>query len=408
MRNVWILNHYAQEPGGAGGTRHYHLAKNLSSYGWNASIVAASVEHQSGRQRLSVGEKSRLDHYNDIPFLWLKTSEYQGNGTARMRNMLEYTLGVLKPGALSALAKPDVIIGSSVHPFAAAAGAILGWRYKVPFIFEVRDLWPQTLIDMGRLRDKSLTARALRLLEKWLYKKARRIVVLLPKASEYIAPMGIDTKKVVWIPNGVDLEDFPTPPEKPASQAFTVMYFGAHGPANGLDNVLRAQQLLEADAVTAHVRLRIIGSGPCKSDLIALAQQLGLQHVTFEDPVPKRQIPVLAADADAFVFNLIDAPVFKFGISSNKLYDFMAGSRPILFCCEAGNNPVRDAGAGITVRPGDPQALAAATREVMAMSREERLVMGEAGRRYVETQHGFDKLAGTLAECLNVCCEQRR
>ncbi|MEE1867164.1 glycosyltransferase family 4 protein [Pseudomonas auratipiscis] len=407
MKNVWILNHYAQEPGGAGGTRHYHLAKSLRAYGWKASIIAASVEHQSGRQRLAVAEKSRLDHYNGIPFLWLRTTEYEGNGAARMRNMLEYSLSVLKPGALAALDKPDVIIGSSVHPFAAAAGAILGWRHKVPFVFEVRDLWPQTLIDMGRLRDKSLTARALRVLEKWLYKRAKRIVVLLPKASEYITPMGIDAEKVVWIPNGVDLEDFPKPAERPVSEKFTVMYFGAHGPANGLDNVLKAQKLLETDPATAHVSLRIIGNGPCKNDLIALAEQLGLQKVSFENAVPKREIPGLAAEADAFVFNLIDAPVFKFGISSNKLFDFMAGARPILFCCDAGNNPVEDAGAGLTVSPGNPEALAEATREVIAMSREKRLAMGEAGRRYVETQHGFDKLAGSLADCLNVCCERR-
>ncbi|EPJ96715.1 MULTISPECIES: glycosyltransferase family 4 protein [Pseudomonas] len=408
MKNVWILNHYAQEPGGAGGTRHYQLAKNLPAHGWRASIIAASVEHQSGRQRLEVSQASRLDEYAGIPFLWLKTSEYKGNGTARMRNMLEYSWQVVRPGRLSALNKPDVIIGSSVHPFAAAAGAMLAWRYKVPFVFEVRDLWPETLIDMGRLERKSIIARSLRVLEKWLYKRAKRIVVLLPKAHEYIVPMGIDPKKIVWIPNGVDLEDFPRPEEKAVGDEFTLMYFGAHGSANGLDNVLRAQKIIEADPEMSHVKLRIIGNGPCKVDLLNLSSELGLRRVSFEDPVPKRQIPALAAEADAFVFNLINAPVFKYGISSNKLFDFMAGQRPVLFCCDAGNNPIEDSGAGYTVEPGNPKALAEAIVRVSRLSSAERVKMGRAGRHYVEIEHGFDKLARNLAQCLDEACEPTR
>lgn len=405
MKNVWILNHYAQEPGGAGGTRHYQLAKNLPAYGWEASIVAASLEYQSGRQRLAISESARLDQYGGIPFLWLKTSEYEGNGTARMRNMLEYTWQVVKPGKLTALKKPDVIIGSSVHPFAAVAGAVLAWRYRVPFVFEVRDLWPETLIDMGRLERNSMIARTLRVLEKWLYKRAKRIVVLLPKAHEYIVPMGIDAKKIAWIPNGVDLQDFPRPEDKVGGEEFTLMYFGAHGSANGLDNVLRAQHIIEETPEMSHVRLRIIGNGPCKTELIALAEELGLKRVSFEDPVPKREIPALAAQADAFVFNLINAPVFKYGISSNKLFDFMAGQRPVLFCCDAGNNPIEDSGSGYTVEPGNPKALADAVARLSSLTSAERAAMGNAGRHYVEVEHGFDKLAGSLARCLNEACE---
>ncbi|MCL8308506.1 MULTISPECIES: glycosyltransferase family 4 protein [Pseudomonas putida group] len=408
MKNVWILNHYAQEPGAAGGTRHYQLAKNLPVHGWEASIIAASVEHQSGRQRLADSETARLDQHSGVPFLWLKTSEYKGNGTARMRNMLEYTWQVIKPGRLASLKKPDVIIGSSVHPFAAAAGAVLAWRHKVPFVFEVRDLWPETLIDMGRLERNSSTARLLRVLEKWLYKRAKRIVVLLPKAHEYIVPMGIDPKKIAWIPNGVDLQDFPRPAEKVTENEFTLMYFGAHGPANGLDNVLRAQQIIEQRPEMSSVRLRIIGNGPCKAELIALAETLGLKHVSFEDPIPKREIPALAGQADAFVFNLINAPVFKYGISSNKLFDFMAGQRPVLFCCDAGNNPIEDSGAGYTVQPGNPEALADAVAKLSRITSAERAAMGHAGRHYVEIEHGFDKLAGSLARCLNEACESSK
>ena len=401
MKNVWILNHYAQEPGGAGGTRHYSLAQHLQSYGWQASVIAASVELNTGRQRLLTGEPKRLDHFGEIPFLWLRTPQHQGNGGGRMANMLAYAVRVLMPGSTRELDRPDVVVGSSVHPFAAAAGAILARRFRVPFVFEVRDLWPQTLVDLGRLRPESMVTRGLRALEKWLYQCADRIVVLLPRAVDYIEPLGISPQKIVWVPNGVELNGYPELAPPPASDTFTLMYFGAHGQANGLSNVLKAMAELQQRPDRRHLRLRLIGDGPLKPELICLAQQLDLHNVEFEAPVPKQQIPALAAKADAFVFNLIDTPVFKFGISSNKLFDYLAGARPIIFSCESSNNPVEEAQAGITVPPDNPAALAEAISTLAAMSRDERAAMGHAGRVYVEKHHNYDALAERFAAMLD-------
>ena len=139
-----------------------------------------------------------------------------------------------------------------------------------------------------------------------------------------------------------------------------------------------------------------------------MAEELQLRNVEFADPVPKREIPGVAAEADAFVFNLIDAPVFKYGISSNKLFDFLAGARPIIFCCKSSNNPVADAHAGITVPPGDPTALSQAIATLAAMPAGERTEMGRAGRAYVEQNHGFDSLAARFAGMLNELVSERR
>lgn len=409
MKNVWILNHYAQEPGGAGGTRHFHLAEHLQTYGWQATVIAASVEHQSGHQRLAPGEMQRCDHFNGVPFLWVRTPEYQGNGGGRVHNMLAYTWTVLRRRTTAKLPPPDVVIGSSVHPFAAVAGALLARRFKVPFIFEVRDLWPQTLVDMGRLREGALITGVLRKLEQWLYRRAARTVVLLPLAWEYITPLGIPKDHVVWIPNGVDLSLFPrsTTANTADSDRFTLMYFGAHGQANGLDNVLRAMKHVQERADGRHIRLRMIGDGPLKPSLMAQAVEMGLDNVSFEPPVPKSQIPALAAQADAFVFNLIDAPVFRYGISSNKLFDFMAAERPVVFSCDSTNNPINEATAGLTVKPGQPEALADAIFNIAATPLTERQIMGRAGREYVEQNHGFQQLSGRLAAVLDDVCAGR-
>ncbi|MDZ3831683.1 MAG: hypothetical protein U0S50_07685 [Sphingopyxis sp.] len=125
-----------------------------------------------------------------------------------------------------------------------------------------------------------------------------------------------------------------------------------------------------------------------------------LPHISFEDPVLKEEIPALAVEADAFIFNLIDAPVFNYGISSNKLFDFMAAGRPILFACNASNNPVEDAQAGDTVPPSHPQQLAAAMINMSQMPRGERDQMDRNGRSYVENHYGFRVLAERLVNIL--------
>ena len=405
-RTAWILNHYAQEPGGPGGTRHYGLARHLKASGWNSFIIAAGTELNTGRQRLAADERFRLEHFDGVPFLWIRTPPYQGNGGGRLKNMLAYSLRSLLPRTTRSLPRPDVVIGSSVHPFAAAAGLLIARRFKVPFVFEVRDLWPQTLIDLGRISENGISARLMRRLELWLYRNAAKIVVLLPLAHEYITPLGIPRQRIAYIPNGVEMGVTPGPP-KPSTH-FTLMYFGAHGQANGLEPVLHAMKLLQDNSITGNVRLRLVGDGPSKLRLVSLATELALTNVSFEPPIAKDAIPTLAAEADAFIFNLIDAPVFRYGISSNKLFDFMAASRPTLFCCNAGNNPVAEAGAGMTVLPNDPHALSEAILELTSLASEDRARIGCAGRAFVEANHSYKSLAQRLALVLDevVGCAQ--
>jgi glycosyltransferase involved in cell wall biosynthesis len=404
MKQVWVLNHYAQEPSGVGGTRHFHLADHLRAFDWQATIIAGSVELQSGRQRLESGETIRLENFSGIPFLWVRTPKYTGNGVGRMLNMLGYTWMVLRPSTTKTLHPPDVIIGSSVHPFAAAAGALLARRFKVPFVFEVRDLWPQTLIDMGTLAEDSFITWLLRQLEQWLYRRAAKIVVLLPLAWKYITQIGIPKERVVWIPNGVDLSLFPRidPELHCESETFTLMYFGAHGQANGLDNILAAMKLVLKHSDGQCVHLRMIGDGPLKSELVDYALDHGLTNVSFETSVPKNQIPKLAAQADAFVISVVNLPgLYRFGISMNKLFDYLAASRPVIIAADSANNPVAEANAGLTVPPENPEALANAILKMASLPASERMRLGISGRTHVEENYGFQRLAAKLAAVLN-------
>jgi glycosyltransferase involved in cell wall biosynthesis len=408
MKTVWILNHYAQEPGGPGGTRHYSLAKNMLRHGWQGAIIAASVELNTGRQRLAKSDCSKLCQHDGVDFLWIRTPTHQGNDNGRISNMLSYTLRALMPRTTCLLPSPDVIIGSSVHPFAAWAGAILAKRFRVPFVFEVRDLWPQTLVDMGRLKPGSFQTKALRALEKWLYRKADRVIVLLPRAVDYISALGIDVGKIEWIPNGVELDGYRRPTPAPIQKKFTLMYFGAHGIANGLDCLVKAMALVRKKAGGDRICLRLVGDGPQKKWLVNFANEQRLDNVQFEEPVPKHLIPALAQEADCFVFNLIDAPVFKYGISSNKLFDFMAAARPIIFCCRSSNNPVMEAAAGPTVPPGNEQALAEAILHLAQTPADELARMGMSARDYVERLHSYSSLSERFAKMLNNLIQNKK
>ncbi|PMR70726.1 glycosyltransferase family 4 protein [Halomonas heilongjiangensis] len=418
MRHVWILNHYAKHPEVAGGARHFQLARHLPAYGWQATLIAASVDHPSGHQRLGDGEQTRLESCDGVPFLWLRTSSYRGNGGGRMKSMLEYALQAIRPARLAGLERPDLIIGSSVHPFAALAGWWLARRHGVPFVFEVRDLWPQTLVDMGRLREGSPMTRAMRTLETFLYRRARRVLTLLPRARDYIVPRGVPAERVVWLSNGVDLADYPapSPPSVPTQEMpLTLMYFGGHGEANGLEVLIeamgRVREACERDGRGLPVQLRLIGEGPAKEALQRQATGLGLdgRWVRFEPPVPKREIPILAQQADAFVITVRDLPrLYRFGISMNKLFDYMAAARPVIIASGAVNDPVADAGAGISVPPEDPAALAEAILALAALSPEERAALGRAGREHMEAAYDYRILAGRLAGVMNDVMEEVR
>jgi glycosyltransferase involved in cell wall biosynthesis len=409
MKTVWILNHYSELPSGTSGSRHYYLAKYLRNNGWNAVLIGASTIHPSGRQRVGFNNSAPRECYNNVDYLWLKTPKYSGR-ISRIINMITYSYRALLPKSTADLDRPDIIIGSSVHPLAAISACFLARRHKVPFVFEVRDLWPQTLIDMGAIGGNGIIARSMRWVEKYLYKNSSRVLTLMPNAVDYIVQYGISREKVDWLPNGADLSSFPQKFEcaGDVTETFVFMYFGAHGKANGLDVVINAYKLLLDGYAKAGrkivCKLRLIGDGPLKSVLIEMATDLGLDSslISFEEPVAKEYIPRLAKEADVFIISVLDLPdLYKYGISMNKIFDYMAAGRPILIASGAANNPVIHANSGISVLPERVDLMAEGMRSFIAMPKSERLEMGAAGRKNIEEVYDYKVIGAKLARILD-------
>jgi glycosyltransferase involved in cell wall biosynthesis len=280
---------------------------------------------------------------------------------------------------------------------------------RARFIFEIRDLWPQTLVDMNVLGEHSVAARVLWWLEALLVRRAELVLSVLPGIHDYLRRRDLPTEKVVYLPNAVHLAS--TPPTSIPSAlreqferwrregAFIATYAGSHGAANALETLLDGADRLQRAG--SNVRVAMVGDGPEKERLVADARRRALENIVFFDPIPKTAIPDLLIHSDAGIFHLAEVDVFRYGISSNKLFDYLASGRPVVFACRSGNDPVAEAGAGISIPPRDPDALARSLDWLASLSAKERLEMGRRGRGYVEKHHDIDALGDRLAQLVS-------
>ncbi|RAG85765.1 glycosyltransferase WbuB [Streptacidiphilus pinicola] len=414
---IWIFNHYAAPPDSAAGTRHYDLGRVLAAAGHEVTVFASSFSHFTRREeRLAPGQRRAVRNVDGVRFVWVRTVPYACNGIRRILNMGSYAARVLP--AQQDLDRPDVIVGSCVHPAAVLAAWVAARRRGSRFVVEVRDLWPQTLIDMGRLRAGGLPARILRLVETFCYRRASAVICLLPAAGGYLRSRGVPPDRIHYVPNGISDTRAPADGE-PATAGGSVDhgpqvtdlitrirglraggcliagYVGSHGPANALDTVVAAAARLRA-AGAPRIATVLVGDGPEKVACRRLADELGLDNVVFWPPVPKSAVPAVLAELDVALFCLRDVAVFRYGLSSNKLFDYLASGKPVLFASNAPGGPVRESGGGVCVPAESPAALAEALTALARMSEEERRQMGGRGRAWVYRHHGTTALAAAF------------
>jgi glycosyltransferase involved in cell wall biosynthesis len=401
--NIWIVNQYAIPPTQAGITRHFSLAAELKQQGHDLTLIASSFDHVRRKEtRLSPDETWRIETIEGIRFLWLRTPPYESNSARRVWNMLVFAWHVWRRRGVRELALPDVVVGSSPHLFGALGAWRLARSLGVPFVLEIRDLWPEALVQWSGVRASHPVVRVLALIERTLYRNATRIITLWRHSPSYIADRGGDPDNIVWISNGVSVDAMqPQPPRDDSSVPFTLMYLGSHSVTNPLHTVLEAAALLRAEGYGDKVRFRLLGDGPNKPDLVQSAQRAGLDGIVrLEAPVPKLSINDVMAEADAFLLPLHHGGLYRWGMSPNKLFDYMAAARPIVIAVDVPSNPVTEAAAGLSVPAEDAKAMAEAIKALLALSPEERWEMGLRGRRYVEANHNITRLAERFEACL--------
>jgi glycosyltransferase involved in cell wall biosynthesis len=397
---LWVFNHYADPPEGFA-TRSFDIAKRLSAGGIPTTIFTSNFNHYLFRPMRRLGWRPwKTEVVDGVRIVWINTVSYRRNDARRVLNMVSFTVLVALRG-LTMRERPDAVIGVSVHPLAPLAALLVARARRARFFVEITDLWPETLIQFGRIRRASVAARSMRALERFLYANAERVIMLWRDTGDYIEGLGIPRQKLLWLPHGVELERYADlqPYTGGDNSPFRVVYLGSFVGGMSLDTILDAALELQRRG-RDEIRIDLYGAGTLKEEIIGRASALGLSNVTFPDPVPKARIAEALGHGDAYIYGIQDLPLYRYGMSLNKLMDYLAGGRPIVFFGRSSYDPVEIAHAGITVVPGDPAALADALQEVASMPPEERRAMGRRGREYLEAHHTIPVLVERLRSVL--------
>lgn len=374
-KTIWILNHYSR----LGSGRHYKFSQNLSKRGYNVKLFAASTIHNSNKNRINDSSKYIEEVEGDISCIYIKARNYIGNGKQRIFNMLDFTRGLMSLSKKFDNEKPDIIIASSVHPLTWISGYRLAKRYNAKFIAETRDLWPETLIAMGKIKENSIPARILYKLEKFIYKKADRLIFTFPGGNDYVQSIGLDSSKVRYINNGIDIEEFNynkknyeyKDEDLNDENTFKVLFTGAIGKANAIKNVVRVAEWLEEKKIN-NIKFYIFGDGPERNELERYIEEHNLKNIKFKGRVEKKYIPSILNKSNLNIFSLEHLPnLFKYGLSPNKMFDYFASGKPIVSNVECGYDMLEKYNCGTTV-PGDSvEALAEGVLKFYNMSKEE-------------------------------------
>jgi glycosyltransferase involved in cell wall biosynthesis len=349
---------------------------------------------------LEVHEKWRIEEIDGIRVIWLRTIHYTGNGFRRGLNMLSNAWRALQ-AARTLDDVPDVVIGPSVPLGTGWAAAKLAKLTGASFVFEVRDVWPIALVDDGGLSRMNPVYFAFRMIEKYLYRISQRISATVPFLFDHVRESGSNPDKVTWIPNGVNFARFSGYPDYDGGvkSPLVVMYVGGFGEAHDVITIVRAAKILKISG-NESFRFVIVGTGPKRPECEREATLHGLRNVEFRGPVPKADIARLQTEADILVAAVTNSTSYRFGLNLNKIFDYFASGRPVIFSGNAPNDPIVASGAGFTVPPENPEAMVEALKNLLAMSPAERAEMGRRGRRYVEDQFDIRKLAERMESLL--------
>ena len=402
--NILYINHYAGSPALGMEYRPYYLAREWVRAGHAVQMLAADFSHVRTRQPAAGDE--RLD---GIAYRWYPTPRYRGNGVGRMLNIAAFLRAVwADTRRIVRDFKPQVVIASSTYPMDIWVARRIARLARAKLVYEVHDLWPLSPIELSGMSPRHPFALLCQAAEDAAYRDADVVVSMLPKVQGHMAAHGLDLRKLLIVPNGITQgewqgegpalrDDVAAALARARAAGHTVIgYAGSMGLPNALDTLLDAAALLR-DEPLAFV---LVGGGHEAQRLAQRVAVEGLDRVVFLPPIPKAQVPAFLAGVAIAYIGWQRVPIYRFGIAPNKLMDYMMARRPVLHAVEAGNDPVAEAGAGLTVAPESTEAVAAGLRALAALPAAERTAMGERGRAFVLANHTYPVLAQRFVDAL--------
>lgn len=361
---VIYLHQYFITDKGSGSARSFDIAKRLVEKGHFVTVICGRTDN-NGLKNIKGLKLWQVEYVNSIKVIVcnVKYSNYMGVFERMISFFLFSILSTIR-GLLEL--NSDVVFATSTPLTITIPGIIISLVKRVRYVFEVRDLWPEDLVDAGRIRKKSIVYFIYSFLEKISYELADRICVVSPGFYKRLIERNINPRKLVYLPLGADSELYKTGIIKPGffldNKIFSkviVLYCGAHGDANGLEVLLDCAKYLEKDK---NIAIVLIGDGKKKPFLIKKKREMNLNNLFFLDPIPKYQIPSVISEADIglLILREINRPRW---VMPNKLYDYMFCGKPIIinFSGTAADF-IREYSIGVCARPNSAEELANAIR----------------------------------------------
>lgn len=363
--NIWLFNHYAVPPSLYPLARPYHFANHLQKKGHKVTIFAASSVHLSNENLITGGRAAIARKIGGIRYVFLKARTYEGNGIRRILNFFDYTFRLFtQTGRFN---RPDVIMATSVHPLTCVAGILLAGKYRCRCVIEIADLWPLTLVEYGAIKEGQLITRLLYGLEHWIYKKADAILFTMYGGKQYIIDQGwekdVSTDKVFYINNGVDLSEYRRQEQEEAypdadldrKNTFKVLYTGSMGKANAMYDILDAANRLKG---CSKIQFLLFGGGYLEDELKEYCRKKEITNVIFKGKVDKKYIPNILSKGNLNIMTGISDRVTDYGLSMNKMFDYMASGRPTVSNIRTNYDILEGTKCGASIQAGSAQEMA--------------------------------------------------
>lgn len=402
QRTVWYVSKYVSPPHGDGpGGRAWEIMRELALRGERSVVITSDANHLAVVPELSGPvlheQRDGMDVY------WLRTFKaHTAKSWQRIVSWLHFEWRILRLDT-SALPPPSVVVVSSLSLLTVLSGLLLKRRHRVPLVFEVRDIWPLTIVEEGGFRATNPLVRALGLVERLGYRRADLVVGTMPGLSRHVEEVLGRPRDVRCVPMGyaerlVDADAHPVPPPGLTAPAgdLVVGYAGTIGITNAVEVLLDAARLL---ADESGISFRVVGDGPILARL--REEYADLDRVHFVGRVPKDQVQGQLEQCDLLYLSTYPSRVWEFGQSLNKLVDYMLSARPVLASMTGEPSMVDEAGSGSFVPAGSAEAVADEVRRYAAMPAQERERMGRAGRAWILEHRSYRQLAADYAALLD-------
>lgn len=406
--NVLYIDHYAGSVTMGMEFRPFYLAQKWKESGINTTVLAADYSHLR-KSNPSVNKDMEKHEIDGVNFMFLKTPHYSGNGLGRIRSMFDFVLkGIYKAKKISDIVKPDIIICSSTYPLDTYIGQKIKRITGARLIHEIHDLWPLSPMELGGYSKNHPFIRVMQTAENSAYKNSDEIVTILPNTEPYIRSLGFDTP-VIPIPNGLMEKDFINADDTSfvdedikrlitdlhEQGKYIIGYSGGISVSNSMDDFIDAMSILKSDKSIVSV---IIGDGILKEELEEKKKKQNLDNIYFVGRINKNEIIGTLRLMDALYIGSKKSNLYEYGVSANKIFDYMLAGKPIVNAFHTEHSPMDYLGNTIKAEAENPKSIAEAILKAKSIPQSDLDKISEESIKYVKENHNYNILADRFSD----------